>query len=90
MLRTTEQEILQSTQALSSHHTLPPRDDGEDEDAEDSEEQEHSSFPVKMMQQVGTFDKVVVWGHDAVPDGDDGYVRGVEEWMRVAGAVHGY
>lgn len=39
------------------------------------------------------FDEVLVWGHEvaAGTDGaDGGYVRGMEEWISLAGAIHGY
>ena len=30
---------------------------------------------------------MVVWGHEHVPEDDDDYVKGVEEWIKVAEAV---
>lgn len=42
---------------------------------------------VKRLECQGRFDEVVVWGHEMVPDGEDGYVRGVEEWIGFAEAV---
>ena len=42
---------------------------------------------VKMLECQGTFDEVVVWGHEMLPDGEDVYVKGVEEWIGFAEAV---
>ncbi|KAK0665275.1 ribonuclease H2, subunit C [Cercophora samala] len=37
------------------------------------------------------FDEVVVWGHESLADaGADGYVRSLEEWVGVAGAIHSF
>ncbi|CAC9890789.1 unnamed protein product, partial [Aureobasidium pullulans] len=48
-----------------------------------------SSTPeTKILQEVATFDKIVVWGHEVQPDGqEDVYVRGVSEWIGLATAV---
>ena len=29
----------------------------------------------------------MIWDHEAAPEGDDAFVKGVEEWVRFAGAV---
>lgn len=55
---------------------------GEDVDEEEEEEEE-----VKTMEEVGEFDAVMVWGHESVVDGEDTFVRGVEEWIGFAEAV---
>jgi len=52
----------------------------EDEDEEMGEE-------VKMMEDMGTFEEIVVWGHEAVMDEGDPYVRAVEEWIGLAESV---
>ncbi|KAL8921197.1 MAG: hypothetical protein Q9208_005807 [Pyrenodesmia sp. 3 TL-2023] len=61
---------------------LRRRDEGMDEEEEESEEE------VKVMEEVGEFDGVVVWGHESVVDGEDTFVRGVEEWIGFAEAMH--
>jgi ribonuclease H2 subunit C len=38
---------------------------------------------------VSSFDDMVVWGHDRVPDSDDTFVKGIEEWISFAEAIHG-
>ncbi|THX26850.1 ribonuclease H1 small subunit [Aureobasidium pullulans] len=56
---------------------------------EDEEDASSSSTPeTKILQEVATFDKIVVWGHEVQPDGqEDVYVRGVSEWIGLATAV---
>jgi len=39
------------------------------------------------MEQHATFTHVMVWDHEAVPGGDDVYVKGMEEWIDFAEAV---
>ncbi|KAK3353672.1 ribonuclease H2, subunit C [Lasiosphaeria hispida] len=36
------------------------------------------------------FDEMVVWGHEAVADAGDPYVRGMEEWLALADQIHGF
>ncbi|PYI02552.1 ribonuclease H2 subunit C [Aspergillus sclerotiicarbonarius CBS 121057] len=44
--------------------------------------------PVKVLEKQGTFDEFVVWGHEWVPAADDSFVKGVEEWIKLAEAMH--
>jgi Ribonuclease H2 non-catalytic subunit (Ylr154p-like) len=43
--------------------------------------------PVKALEAQATFDDFVVWGHEDVPDADEAFVKGVEEWIQLAEAV---
>lgn len=43
--------------------------------------------PIKILEQQSTFDEVVVWGHETMPASDDPFVKGVEEWIKLAEAV---
>ncbi|KAJ5102733.1 hypothetical protein N7532_003262 [Penicillium argentinense] len=45
--------------------------------------------PVKVLEVQGTFDEVVVWGHEHIPAADDAYVKGLEEWIKFAETIHG-
>ncbi|KAI4283646.1 MAG: hypothetical protein L6R38_002008 [Xanthoria sp. 2 TBL-2021] len=56
--------------------------DEDDEDDEDDEEE------VRMVEEVANFKDFIVWGHEAVADGDDAFVKGVEEWIGFAAAMH--
>jgi ribonuclease H2 subunit C len=40
-----------------------------------------------VMEQRAGFEEVIVWDHEAVPDGADVYVKGIEEWIGFAEAV---
>ena len=50
---------------------------------EDDEEIEE----IKVLQGTGKFDKVVLWGHGAVVEDDDAFVKGLNEWVGFAEAV---
>lgn len=43
--------------------------------------------PVKILEMQGTFDDMMVWGHEVLPAADDPYVKGIEEWVRFAETV---
>lgn len=53
-------------------------------DVEDEEEEEPE---VKIMEEKGVFDEMMIWGHEAVMDESDPYVRGLEEWIGFAEQV---
>lgn len=42
---------------------------------------------VRVMEQVGSFEEIVVWSHEAVPESEDVYVKGIEEWIGFAESV---
>ena len=59
---------------------------GVDEDVEDNEGEEEGE--VKILEELGGFDEIVVWGHESVGGaGDDSFVRGLEEWVGFSEAV---
>ena len=39
------------------------------------------------LEEVASFDKLVLWGHESLVEGDDMFVKGVEEWIGFAEAV---
>jgi Ribonuclease H2 non-catalytic subunit (Ylr154p-like) len=50
----------------------------------DDEQPEH----IKVMEEHASFDEIVVWGHEALPDASaDPYVKSMEEWVEFAGQV---
>lgn len=59
--------------------------DDEDED----EHEEEPAEPVKIVETLSHFEEVIVWGHDQLPAADDTFVKGVEEWIAFAEAIHG-
>ncbi|KAL1965015.1 hypothetical protein VTN77DRAFT_6215 [Rasamsonia byssochlamydoides] len=44
--------------------------------------------PVKILEKQATFNEFVVWGHEVLPAADDPFVKGVEEWLKFAEAMH--
>jgi ribonuclease H2 subunit C len=50
-------------------------------------EEEEGKEDVKIMEEIGTFNEVLVWGHEAVADGEDIYIRSLEEWIGIAESV---
>lgn len=58
----------------------PGINDTVDEDAEPEEQ-------VKVLEKQNEFNEFMVWGHEAVPAADDAFVKGVEEWIKLAEVV---
>lgn len=56
-----------------------------EEDENEAEEEEEEE--VKVLEEVGEFGEIMVWGHESVAEGDDTFVRGLEEWVGFAEAV---
>ena len=52
-------------------------------DAEENEEEEEC----RVLKEVGSFDRVMIWDHEKVVEGDDPFVKGLSEWIRFAEAV---
>lgn len=51
------------------------------------EDGETEQEAVKVLEAQGTFDELMVWGHEILPAADDTFVKGVEEWVRFAETV---
>lgn len=58
-----------------------------DKDAEAEVTEITPEEPVKILETQGTFDEMIVWGHEFLPAADDSYVKGVEEWVKFAETV---
>lgn len=71
--------VLKATDETITDPVLPAEDDVDPELPE----------PVKVMEEVSTFDELTIWGHDQVPASDDSFVKGIEEWVAFAEAIHG-
>ncbi|SMR58556.1 unnamed protein product [Zymoseptoria tritici ST99CH_1A5] len=67
------------------------RQDVED-DEEDEEEEEELPAEVKVVEEKGRFEEILVWGHESVPseDGEDVFVRGLGEWVGWANRIHAF
>jgi ribonuclease H2 subunit C len=47
------------------------------------------SVEVKIAEQIGEFDQVIVWGHGGeVDEGSDAFIRGMNEWVGFAESMH--
>ena len=58
--------------------------------ADEEDDEEEVVEPTKVVEEVGTFDEMSVWGHEQVSEDDDAFVRGVEEWIGFAEAMHSF
>ncbi|KAI4942128.1 hypothetical protein J4E91_010327 [Alternaria rosae] len=60
-----------------------------DDEEEDAEVEESIPVEVKVAEQVGAFDEVIIWGHGGEVDGSgDAFVRGMNEWVGFAESMH--
>jgi len=65
----------------------PSADD--DDDDEDAGVEESTPVEVKIAEQIGEFDQVIVWGHGGEVDGSgDAFIRGMDEWVGFAESMH--
>jgi ribonuclease H2 subunit C len=68
-----------------TERVLPPKRSDTGYETENTQiEQEE---PTKVLEKQATFDEFMVWGHEEVPAADDAFVKGVEEWLKMAEAV---
>ena len=58
--------------------------DKQDVNKRDGLEEEND---VKVLQELGSFDELVLWGHESIVEGEDTFVKGMEEWIGFAEAV---
>ncbi|GKZ77388.1 hypothetical protein AnigIFM56816_010687 [Aspergillus niger] len=66
--------------ATPTDRTMPTTRTSADVEVEEITPEE----PVKVLEKQGTFDEYVVWGHEFVPAADETFVKGVEEWIKLA------
>ena len=64
--------------------TAPQSHDKGDIEGEEGEEEQEE---VTMLEEVGSFEKMVIWNHESMVNGDDAFVKGVSEWIGFAEAV---
>ncbi|CAD0106858.1 unnamed protein product, partial [Aureobasidium uvarum] len=54
---------------------------------EQEQEEQDPTPETKVLQELATFDKIIVYGHEVQPDAqEDVYVKGIDEWIGLAGA----
>ncbi|KAF7512966.1 hypothetical protein GJ744_011232 [Endocarpon pusillum] len=82
VIRTDETLPVASDEAQTTLHKQPY------EDEEDMLEYESQAEPVKILKEEANFDAITVWGHDRLPAADDSFLKGIEEWVAFAEAIH--
>lgn len=50
---------------------------------------EEEQGEVTILNELGSFDKLLIWYHESMVDGDDPFVKGLAEWIGFAEAVSG-
>ncbi|KAF2719021.1 ribonuclease H1 small subunit [Polychaeton citri CBS 116435] len=78
--------VLQATEEKSNAKQTVPQVPPEEDDDEELDEDQPAE--VKIMQTQGTFDRMFVWGHESSPGLDQQHVKGIEEWIALAEAIH--
>lgn len=72
---------------LSNTSKVLPQPDAERE-IDGDDEDEDQRIEVRVTEEVGEFDEVVVWGHEVAPDAtEDPYSKGISELLAFAEAV---
>lgn len=61
--------------------------EGEEEAEGEAMEEEDEEEVVKALDEVAQLEELVVWGHETVPEDDNVFIKGLEEWVRFADAV---
>lgn len=73
--------VVDKTEPPEPRAPRPDEPEVVDLDAEDE-------MPLGMLDTKAEFDEIVIWGHESMADTtSDPYVRGVQEWMKVAEKV---
>lgn len=68
------------------------KEDDVDENArrqkrQDEEDNEDGEGKETELHEIGTFDEVMLWGHESMVGEDDAFSKGMGEWIRFAEAV---
>ncbi|KAF7192526.1 hypothetical protein HII31_06158 [Pseudocercospora fuligena] len=93
---TSQESSFRGRRLLSQNIPLPENYTGlviqkTDQNLPQQQDEEGEQLEVKRMEAIGSFDEIVVWGHEVQPDKtEDVYVRGLEEWIGMAESVNGY
>lgn len=87
VVRDSNRSLPQSSLASNSKLNTTALNYQEDEKEEEDDDEDEPE-PIKVLEEVATFDEIMVWGHEHVPGEDDVFVRGVQEWIAFAEAMH--
>ena len=75
---------------MSTKQTLPKTSNAATSDSVCAieEEEDESAEEVRIMEECASFDEIMIWGHEALPDEmTDPYIKGVNEWIAFAEKV---
>ena len=53
----------------------------------ESEDEQNDQEEMTVLDEVGSFVKILIWNHETMVDGDDAFVKGLNEWLGFAEAV---
>jgi ribonuclease H2 subunit C len=79
-----------ASDAMDTSRAREPSEFKDPSTADELDEDPDPPEPTRLMEELATFDEVVVWGHDAVPADEEPAVRGLQEWIGLAEAMHSY
>ncbi|OCK83612.1 ribonuclease H1 small subunit [Lepidopterella palustris CBS 459.81] len=55
----------------------------------DDQDEDNKPAEVKVVEEVGCFDEIMIWGHESAPSAtEDQYLKGIQEWIALAEAMH--
>jgi len=71
-----------------TENVLPNKPANASRSEEDEEDEDQDMPETKAVEELATFDEVMVWGHESVAEAaDDPYAKGIKEWVSFASAV---
>lgn len=53
----------------------------------DGENDENDEEDVSELQEIGSFDEIMLWGHESIVEDDDVFAKGMGEWIKFAESV---
>ncbi|KAK4693249.1 ribonuclease H2 subunit C, partial [Lecanoromycetidae sp. Uapishka_2] len=59
-----------------------------EEELLDGEEDDEEGEETGVLQEIGSFDEIILWGHESMAGNDDPFVKGMGEWTSFAEAMH--
>ncbi|KAG9631613.1 hypothetical protein KCU95_g8746, partial [Aureobasidium melanogenum] len=83
--------ILQKTDTILPNTTTTATTAPPNLDPEEEQQHEDPAPETKVLEEIATFDKITVYGHEVQPDAqEDVYIKGINEWIGLAGAMNSF
>ena len=54
---------------------------------DEGEQREEEQEEITMLNEISAFDKLLIWSHESIVEGNDAFVKGLSEWIGFAEAV---